>query len=131
MAGNYVSAKNAKVRVGATTFYAKKWTATPKGQKLETTDFETAGFGTYLGGIVDLDVEIEAVYDIGSSPIATLFVSGSNTSNVKLYLNDTTGPYFNIPTLFVEEATVSAEVRGLVELKIKGCGNGIFTNPLT
>lgn len=131
MAGNYVSAKNAKVRVNNLVFYAKKWTATPKSQKLETTDFETAGFGTYLGGIVDLDVEIEAVYDVGSAPLATAFVPGGNAINVKLYLNDTTGPFFNIPLLFIEESAVSAEVRGLVEIKIKACGNGIFVDPLT
>lgn len=128
MANTAVSAKNAKVRIGATVLYAAKWTVSNKGQKLDRTNFESAGYGEYVGGILDADVTIEGPYNVGDGPIAVA-PPGTSISTVKLYLNDTTGVFWSFPSLYVETFEVSAEVRGLVTLKITGSGNGTFSGP--
>lgn len=128
----FQSGKLAKIRIGAvpTTFKSKKWTATYKVQKLETTNSESAGAGEYIGGIADLDVTIEGDYDVGGDPITTL-LPGTSISTVKLFLNDTTGVFWLIPTMYVESFETGAEVRGLVSIKITGCGTGAVTKPVS
>lgn len=128
----FQSGKNAKVRfgVGATTLKVKKWVITPKNPELDVTNTESGAVGEYLGSISDWDVEIECDVDVGSSVFAA-FVPGSFTSTVKLYENDTTGVFWSIASLLVKETPVTAEVRGLVSMRIVGIASGGVTPPTT
>lgn len=127
-----VSGKLAKVRfgVGAATLRIKKWTATAKVQKLEITNAESAGFGEYIGGIADLDFTIEGDYYVGDALLGS-FTPGGVVATLKLYINDTGGPFWLIPNAYIEIVETPADVRGLVEFKITGCSTGTFTAPAT
>lgn len=131
---SFTSGKNAKVRygVGATTLKCKKWTVTPKAAKLDVTNSESAGYGEYVVGIHDVDIELEFDYDVGGAPYASgIFRAGTSISNLKLYQNDTTGPFWDITTAIVEEAPNTAEVRGLVSIRMKLYGTGSYVYPTT
>lgn len=127
----FISGKTGKLRYGAafgSTLKIKKWSATYKGQKLDVTNAESAGFGEYIGGIVDLDFTVEGDYNL-DSPL-TFFAPGTVQANgVKLFLNDTAGVFWQITTPYIESFENTTDVRGLVSFKIVGCGSATFTPP--
>lgn len=132
MAFTPYSAKNAKIRVGAVVLTAKKWTVTPATDALETTNFEGTGFYECVGGITKATVTIE-LDDDGQ---ANLWDAASNTlrpggraATVKLYQNDTTGPFWSFPTLFIEQTPQNADVKQQMQNTIQGVGSGSFLYP--
>lgn len=131
MAFTAYSAKNAKIRygVGIATLTAKKWTATPKVDKIDITNFEAAGFFKPLAGIHYLDITIELDIDGQSNPYDAGFSEGATVASVKLYLNDTTGPYWDVPLFFVESTTSPHDVKQSGQMTITGCASGTFTDP--
>lgn len=125
------SAKNAKVRFGATTLTAKKWTVTPKADKLDVTNFEGTGFYECIGGIKTADVTIEFDLDGAANnyDIASIQPGNNNTSVVKLYLNDTAGPYWQFSNFFIETMPNAADVKTAQTGTLTGCGSGVFIYP--
>lgn len=125
------SAKNAKVRIGAATFTAKVWNVVNKSDKLDTTNFESGGYETSTFGIESAEVSIEADWDGAANPFDSppALTPGASVSTVKLYLNDTTGPYWSFPTLNLFEANCTANVRETLKISIKGSGHGTFVRP--
>lgn len=126
----FISGKTGKVRYGggATVLKVKKWSATYKGQKLDVTNSESAGFGEYIGGILDLDFTIEGDYNL-DSPLAFFAPGTVQANNVTMYLNDTTGVKWIITTPYIESFENTTDVRGLVSFKIVGCGSAAFSVP--
>lgn len=129
----FFSAKNAKVRLGAgaTVLTAKSWTVTSEADELDTTNFESGGYTEVIGGIKKLTVQIEIDWDSAANPFDSprSIIPGSTISTVKLYVNDTTGPYWSIPTLFIRSVSNPAEVRQTVRVSINGTGSGSYTLP--
>ena len=127
----FFSAKNAKIRLGATVLTAKSWTATSEADELDVTNFEGGGYTEVIGGVKKLTVQIEIDWDAAANPFDAprTLTPGSTVATVKLYLNDTTGPYWDIPILFIRSASNPMEVRQSARLSINGTGSGTFTHP--
>lgn len=133
------SAKNAKVRIDTFAFTSKKWTVTPKADKIDTTHFESGGYAASISGIVSIEFSIEADYDAANNPydlpvglqpgIDETGSEPSPTHLVKLYLNDLTGPYWQITAANVWEAPMTADVKGALGISLKGEGTGTFIFP--
>lgn len=125
------SAKNAKVRFGNTTFVSKKWTVTPKADKIDNTNSEGGGFGSSNPGILEADVEIDADWDGNNNPydLPVGAQPGETIVNLKLFINDVTGPFWLFPTFNVYECPNDAPVRENVHITIKGSGTGQFFFP--
>lgn len=131
-----LSAKNAKVRVGAgggAVFTAKKWRVTPKTGMADTTNFEGNGYGEGIGTIIEADIEItEADWDGNANPYdgpPSPDLQPGNIVEVTLYISGTGGPSWSFPTALVLEAPNDADVRGTVKISAKLYGNGEFTYP--
>jgi hypothetical protein len=131
MAFTPVSAKNAKVRIGATVYTARRWNVNPTAEELDITNFEGAGFADRISGIVDAEITVDADWDSAASNFANPpnIVTGQTLLNVKLFLNDTTGAFWNFPSVLVTTTPVTAEVRGKVEVSFTAKSKGIFTYP--
>lgn len=125
------SAKNAKIRMGNTVFVAKKWEVNPKADKIDNTNTEGGGFASSNPGIVEAEVSIEADWDGANNPydVAVNAQPGQTITNLKLYINDVTGPFWLFPVFIVYEAPNGAQVRENVHINIKGSGSGTFTYP--
>lgn len=124
---SYLSGKLGKVRVNGATLAVTKWRVIPKCQLVDVTSSESNGFGEYVAGVKDGDVELSLFYDYGGIPYATIS-PGSTLTNLKLYLNDTTGAYWQGNAL-VEEAPNQSEVRGGVTIELRGKFSGGLTAP--
>jgi len=129
----FYSAKNAKVRIGAgaTVLTAKSWTVTSEADELDVTNFEGGGYTEVIGGIKKITVQIELDLDGAANPFDSprSITPGSTIVTVKLYLNDTTGPYWSIPTLYIRSCSNPMEVRQSARLSISGTGTGSFVHP--
>lgn len=130
------SAKNAKVRIGTQILVAKKWTVTPKSDKLDVSNFEGGGFYEFIGGLVQADVEIEfdmdaaAVNATGNNyDIPNIQPGNNNTAVVKLFLNDTTSPFWSFPNFFIETMPNTADVKQTQQGRLTGSGSGQFLYP--
>lgn len=127
----FFSAKNAKVRIGATVLTAKSWTVTAEADELDVTNFEGNGYTEVIGGVKKLTVQIEIDWDSAANPFDSprSIIPGSTISTVKLYVNDTTGPYWSIGTLFIRSVSNPMEVRQSARVSINGTGSGSYTLP--
>ena len=126
------SARNAAVRFGAITVTAKRWQVTSRAEKLDTSNFEGGGYTENIAGLRSIDVTIEfndsAIYAYFATGLIT---AGALFANVKLYLNSTSGPFWDLPYLFIESVQQSADVHQAMELTLTGSNHGPFAYPLT
>lgn len=124
MAFTPFSAKNAKIRcgAGAATLTAKSWTVTVEADELDVTNFESAGLTYVIGGVKKMTVQIEIDWDGQSNPFegSLSFVAGTTLTTIKLYVNDTSGPYWSIPSLFIRSVSNPMEVRQSARVTING-----------
>ncbi len=127
------SAKNAKVRFNSIVFNSKKWTVTPKTDKLDTSNSESAGYGDWISGFVYCEFTVEGDADAVLNPYDTApspgLQAGAALTNVKLYLNDTTGPYWSFPAAGVLEAPMTGDVKQTLGISVHCEGRGIFVYP--
>lgn len=130
MAFTPYSSKNAKVRYGAVVVTSNAWSVEPTGARLKTTNFESAGYETGITGIRNLKFTIELdddaaqnTYDI---PIQAGTIGGTN---LLLYENLTTGPFWSIGSPHFESVQMKAGVEDTMKLVITGSGNGAWTYP--
>lgn len=127
------SAKNAKVRINAMVFVAKKWTVTPKVDKIDTTNFESGGYAASTPGITSCEFTIEADYDAANNPYDLPMnvqpAESASDNLILLYLNDTSGPYWQISLANFWEAPMSADVKGALGISLKGEGSGVYLYP--
>ncbi len=127
-----LSAKSAKVRIGAgpTTITAKKWTVAMKVDELDTSNFEGNGYTDRIAGLKDATITIE--FDIDTDAAGTNpwdaagynFTPGTVLATVKLYLNDTTGPFWLFTSAIILDfnnpTDVKEALKGTVTMKNKG-----------
>lgn len=128
---NAYSARNAKVRFGAVVATVKSWNVAPKADKFDTTNSEGGGYGEKKTGIREVTVTIE-LYDNGSLNYFNAGITpGAIVNSVKLYLNDTSGPFWSFPFFWIESCPMAADVRDGMKLTIQGESNGPFFLPST
>ena len=124
------SARLAKVRINNTVLTAKEWNVNPNQKEYDLTNFEGNGQGYPGPTISDLDVDITFDMDGNQNPYdVPLNLAEGQVVAAKLYLNDTAGPFWNIPFLLVLSATTSAKVREYITSKITAKGQPGWTRP--
>lgn len=136
---NPYSARNARVEVnrgaGAAIglFVAKAWDVEVKTEALDFTNFKSKAKRESLAGNSMLTFTIET-NDNGLDVATNVFRPGFYASaiNVKLYLNAFVrgiGPYWSIPTPFIDSVAFRADVNGAMGVVIRGHGSGEFSFP--
>lgn len=128
-AGLPLSAKAAKVRIGATTMYHTNWTVDDTINYADTTNFESAGYAEQVGCIKQLKVTLSGWLDVGANPFDTPNISAGQRVNLNLYYQNTSGPVWAIPTFDIESAKVTANVKEEIKLEITGKSHSTYTDP--
>ena len=130
-AGAY-SAKNAKIRTGtATVLEAAEWSVNDTITEIDDTSFEDGGYGSRIGGVKDLEVSVKAFWNPTSnqhtSPLN--IYSGALLTTTKLYLNDTTGKFWDCPLLLILTVNETAVVRQGISYDFTAKNDGVYTPP--
>lgn len=130
-AGTPISGKSAKVRVNNTAHYAEEWDVEPEADLLDANSFEGGGYKDYIAGLFGAGFTVRGWYDAGANPFdAPMNIQiGTVLTNVKIYVNDTTGPFWNFPKAIVATTPHKANVKGRVELSFTAKGKGTFSYP--
>lgn len=134
MPGNgATSAKNAKIRTGAgpTTLEAAEWSVNDSITEIDDTSFEDGGYGSRIGGVKDAEVSIKGFWNATAnqhtSPLN--IYAGATLSTTKLYLNDTTGKYWDFPSLLILTVNEVAAVRQGINYDFTAKNDGTYTPP--
>jgi len=131
MAFTPFSAKNAKVRLNGNTFTAKSWTVEATADEIDVSNFEGNGFSDAIGGLKNATITVEYDFDGQSNPFDApiTLAPGQTGTNVRLYLNGTTGPYWSFPSVLVTATPNSANVKEALKGTIRMRNKGTYTAP--
>ena len=133
MPGNgATSAKNAKVRTaGSTVLEAVEWSVADEIGEIDDTSFEDGGYGSRIGGVRDATVSIKGMWNATANQHTTPLniYSGAILSTTKLYLNDTTGKYWDFPLLVILSVNEVAAVRDGIRYDFTAKNDGAYTPP--
>jgi hypothetical protein len=122
----FFSAKNARVQINGANLFAMRWTITVKTDDLDVTNFETGGFGTYFGGIIDADITCDAVWDSVQDPfnnppaIQPAVILGNGQvgagATVKFFLDFVNlGVFWSFAGILITSVTQDTDVRGFIK----------------
>lgn len=128
-AGTPLSAKAAKVRIGATTMYHTSWDVEDVTNFADTTNFESAGWAEQVACIRQFKVRLSGWLDVGANPFDTPNISSGQRVNLNLYYQNTAGPVWAMPTFDIESAKVTANVKEEIKLEITGKTSASATDP--
>lgn len=126
-----LSAQDAKVRVGGQILVAAAWDVNPESALLPVNNFEGGGYEDDIHGLRRCEVTIEGWWDSANNmhdaPMS--IQDNSVLTNVKLYVADTDGPYWDFPKLNVRGVPMTARVEDRVLYRLVGKAKGTFTYP--
>lgn len=134
----FFSAKNGKVRVGAgaLTLTVKSWTVTPQVDEIDTTNAEGSGNYECIGGIrkatVTIEFDTDAAqnhFDLATTASNTGFRPGTIVASLKLYWQNTAGPFWDFPTALVTTTPNMSNVKESNKNTVTLVGTGTFTYP--
>ncbi len=132
MAGQPLSAKNAKVRIGAFVFFGSNWEVEPETEWPDTSNYESVGFEEQVACFTKCMVTIEGFWDGDQNPHTDPpnFNNGQNISDVSLFISGLGGPAWSFPILSILSTPTKAPVKGLVTISIRGKANGVYLDPV-
>lgn len=131
MAGG-LSAKNAQVRTGAaTTLESVEWSVADEAGEIDDTSFEDGGYGSLTTGVRQATVNIKGFWNATANQHTTPLniYAGSTLTTNKLYLNSTTGKYWDFPTLVILSVNEVAAVRDGIRFDFTAKSKGSYTAP--
>lgn len=128
---SYLNGMLGKVRIGGspTVVPVTKWQVDPKADEFDATTTETGTIADCVLGHVEVRVTLEMLVDPAAGPYNT-FPVGTTLTTLKLYINDTTGSFWSIPTLKVTGTPHETPVRGMQKVTITGRGTGSVIAPV-
>lgn len=127
-----ISAKNAQIRTaGSTVLEAAEWSVNDNADEIDDTSFEDGGYGSLETGIKQATVNIKGFWNPTSNQHTTPLniFSGSTLTTSKLYLNSTTGKYWDFPILKILTVNSVAAVRGGIQYDFTAKSDGAYTPP--
>lgn len=125
------SGRNCQVRINSTILVAEEWTATPRGDDLDTTNAEGGGYTDQINGCEGLDVSIKGFWDSAQNPTDSplALTRGATVSTVRIYLNGTSGPNWYMASAYVQACSNPNKVRGRVDFECTLQSKGTFSYP--
>jgi hypothetical protein len=128
---NYFTGKLGKVTVNATDINVEGWSVEPTVDEHDVTSTRTSGYGAVIPGIKRLKFTLNLKWDAAANPLDNPpnLRAGGTITTVKLYLNDTTSPFWSIPTAIVTGTPMEVKVADDVKITINCTADGTFTAP--
>ncbi len=132
MAQDFFSGKSASFSINSTAYTGNDgWTVEESPTELRTDNTAGAGFSDRIIGSKDINVTIEQNWDASANPLDTPInlYPGSVLTNLKLFLNGASSPFWLLPSALVLSVSNPAKVNEKVTLSIKIGNKGTFTRP--
>jgi hypothetical protein len=128
---NYYTGKLGKVTVNATDINVQGWSVDPTVDEHDVTSTRTGGYGGVIAGIKRLKFTVTLNWDAAANPLDNPpnLGAGSVVSTIKLYLNDTTSPFWSIPSAVVTGTPMEVKVNDDVKITINCTADGTFSKP--
>lgn len=123
----FFTGKQGKVTVGETDLNVTGWSARAGVEMLETTHTGSGGARSFLPSVGMCTGEVRFCWD--AEALATADPPGvlpGAELELKLYLEDDSGPYLHLPTALVAELAVESAVDRVVRGSFRFQSNGLF-----
>lgn len=121
-----------KAVVGSTTLDVRSWSAKETIKKYDTTNTGTGGSETFIKGTKSITGTVEAQWDAAKNWFASPpNINVGQTVALKLYLENSSGPYVDITTAFIESVEVTSSVEGVVGIKFEFQSTSTYAWPTT
>ena len=133
MADDFRSGKNGKATVNGTELAITRWAVDPTTEIARFRNSRTGGFDQKDGQFQNATFSIGIDYDFDQSPFGAPLniTAGTQLTDVRLYLDTTTGPHWYFPSAIVTGIPQSLDVGGRIETTINGENDGTFSPPTT
>lgn len=108
------------------------WSVSPTADMVKFMNSKSGGYVLREATFKDCTVSFEIDYDFDANPFAapTNITVGVELTNVRLYLNGTSGSYWNFPKLKVIGTPQQLQVTGKITTKVNCAINGTFAYPV-
>jgi len=128
---DFRSGKTGTATINGTELAVTDWSVTPG---VEIVRFRNSRTGTYdqkEGTFRDASGTISFDYDFDQSPWGAplSLEEGDTVTNVRLYLNGTSGPYWEFPSAVITGTPQSLSTAGKITTSINFENSGVFTRP--
>lgn len=124
----FQSGKFSAVLIGTVSQSLKSWTLTIDSKMLETSNFNTAGYRTYIAGLVGASLDVSGDLDVGPSGSGGNYGLVSGTAYTWT-LEANSGVTW-VVTAIISNITPKSEVDGTVTISIKAQVTGVFAPSL-
>jgi hypothetical protein len=129
MASVFISGKVSSVLVGTVAYPFTNWSIDYDAKTLETSNFTSGSFRTYIMGLYGAGLSLEGPYDLGvagSGGNETMVIG--NTYAVTLGVNSVVSYVVNA---IFNKITLSSEIDGLAKIKVSATITGSFTTTIS
>src|SRR4051812_27209223 len=124
---DHFSGKGASYGINGSTYTGNDgWTVEDSPTELRTDNTADAGFSNRIIGSKDATFTIETNWDATANPLDTPynFYPGAVLTNLKLFLNGTSSPFWLFPSAIVLSVSNPAKVNEKVSVTVKGANKG-------
>lgn len=107
------------------------WSVDSSPAELRTDNTAGGGCSDRIIGTKDIKATIDMSWDASRNPFDTpiAFAAGTILTNLKLYLNGPTSPFYLLPKAIVLKDSVAAKVGELIKVSVDIANKGAFTRP--
>jgi len=129
--GSFRAGRNSRAQVNAQNMTTAQWSATFRGENLDTTNFESNGYEEGIIGIWGLDWSLSGSWNAAQNPNADppgLFPTEEG-SDMFLYVNVSDDTAYEMSTFRCTQGQASTTATGKVEFTASGMSQGSFTVP--
>lgn len=128
---NYTVGKLAKTTVNGTDINGDGWSVDPTAERQDVTSTRTGGYRGVITGIRGATFTMTLSWDAAANPMDNppSLKAGTTLTNVKLYLNDVTSPFWSFPIAKVLGTPMETKVGDTLKLTVNCESDGPFVEP--
>lgn len=131
---NFYSNKVSKVRFNGALYPVSNSTLTETPDEGDTSNAESGGVTDAINCMFTLRGQLEIVIDGANNPwdlgiMVPTPSTGPYPTNLKIFLNDTTSPFWLLPYYLIGECTTPQDVKSFGKGTIKFRNKGAYTRP--
>lgn len=128
---NYFVGKDGKATVAGVDVNVEGWSVDPTADEHDVTSTRTAGFGGVITGVKRCKGVLTMSFDAAANPLDNppALAIGTTVTSVKLYLNGTSNPYWDLPIIKVTGNPMESKVADVTKITINWTADGTFTDP--
>jgi hypothetical protein len=124
---SFVMGHSGAVVVGETTLCVRRWFAKDQTDTKDVTTTAAGGAQEVIGELSQIEFTIEADWDESVNPFSSPpnLQSGATVA-IKLFVDASILPTFDMPTAFIETVDVDLSVEGVIRYSIAGVSDGNY-----